>query len=73
MLNLREQQYLQEMAIPVWELVHPERLQGYQAPGFVLPSSCALLLVSENLPQGPDATLFIKVLSSMQFDIFHRT
>ncbi|OEF25848.1 DNA polymerase III subunit psi [Vibrio rumoiensis] len=65
MLNLREQQYLQEMAIPVWELAHPERLQGYQAPGLVLPSSCVLLLVSESLPQGEDATLFIKVLGSM--------
>lgn len=64
-LNLQKQ-YLQEMAIPVWELVHPERLEGYQAPGLCLPESCTLLLVCDSLPQGEDATLFIKVLSSIK-------
>ncbi len=66
MLDSQQQQYLKEMGISVWELAHPDKLQGYQAPGIQLPQTCTLLLVADSCPQGDDATLFIKVLASMK-------
>ncbi|WP_086983177.1 DNA polymerase III subunit psi [Vibrio aphrogenes] len=66
MLDRQQQTYLKEMGITVWELAHPERLLGYQAPGIILPADCSLLLVADACPQGQDASLFIKVLASMK-------
>ncbi|NMV06158.1 DNA polymerase III subunit psi, partial [Vibrio parahaemolyticus] len=30
-MSINEKQYLREMGISTWELVHPERLEGYQS------------------------------------------
>ncbi|MFV0576223.1 MAG: DNA polymerase III subunit psi [Vibrio sp.] len=62
----RQKHYLREMGIAVWEVSHPERLAGYQAPEVMLPNECELLLVAEDCPEGEDASLFIKVLASMK-------
>lgn len=62
----RQTVYLKEMGLSTWELLHPERLEGYQAPRIDLPTQCSLLLVSPSLPKGQDASLFIKVLASMK-------
>lgn len=62
----RKQRYLKEMGISMFDVAHPDKLEGYQTPGITLPEECVLLLVAEHLPQGEDATLFIKVLASMK-------
>ncbi|GLT14882.1 DNA polymerase III subunit psi [Vibrio algivorus] len=64
--ELRQQSYLKEMGISTFEVAHPDKLEGYQSPGIILPNDCVLLLVAESCPQGEDATLFIKVLASMK-------
>lgn len=65
----QEQQYLQAMGIQSWELVHPERLQGYQASKVGLDKECKLLLVSENYPTPSEVTLFERVLKSFNVDL----
>lgn len=64
-----QEQYLQEMEIQRYELIHPERLQGYQAPGLVLPESCKVLLVSPEYPQKDVALLFERVLKSIHLSL----
>ena len=69
-----ELQYLQEMGIQCYELSHPERLQGYQAPKFSLQASCKLLLVSPEYPKNRTAELLERVLKSMHLtlsDTYH--
>ncbi len=62
----QEQQYLQAMGIQSWELVHPERLQGYQPSKVTLDSSCKLLLVSASFPTADEIVLFERVLKSFK-------
>ncbi|MBD1576112.1 DNA polymerase III subunit psi [Vibrio sp. S11_S32] len=69
MEQLIERQKLQEIGIDVWEVSHPERLQGFQSSGFSLPPTCVLLLVAESIPQGQDTALFAKVLASMKLNL----
>lgn len=67
--RLIERQKLQEMGVDVWEVAHPERLQGVEQRGFSLPESCALLLVADSIPVGDEAVLFAKVLASMKLNL----
>ncbi|UUM30153.1 DNA polymerase III subunit psi [Vibrio japonicus] len=62
-------QYLQEMGIQRYELIHPERLQGYQVPGLELPESCKVLLVSPEYPQKDITLLFERVLKSIHLSL----
>lgn len=64
-----EIEYLQEMGIQCYQLNHPERLQGYQAPSIVLQASCQLVLVSPQYPKNETAFLFEKVLKSINLDL----
>ncbi len=68
-MSINEKQYLHEMGISTWELVHPDRLAGYQSPMIELPSSCKLLLVSPVCPVNESATLFEKILKSMKLTV----
>ncbi len=61
--------YLQEMGIQEWQLVHPERLENYQAPSIELPENCLLLLVSPEKPEGQLAEMFERVLKSMKLEL----
>ncbi|MDW6091953.1 DNA polymerase III subunit psi [Vibrio rhizosphaerae] len=65
----RQQNYLQEMGIQRWQLVHPERLQGVVHTPYALPSSCKLLFVSPVLPEGAQAVMFEKVLKSFHVSL----
>ncbi|GLO61748.1 DNA polymerase III subunit psi [Vibrio sp. MACH09] len=60
-----EAEYLQEMGISRWDVIHPQRLEGYHAESIVLPEECKLLLVSAVKPKGELAELFERVLKSM--------
>ncbi|MCG9650226.1 DNA polymerase III subunit psi [Vibrio brasiliensis] len=64
-----EIEYLQEMGIQCYELSHPERLQGYQAPCIALQASCQLLLVSPQYPKNETAIMFEKVLKSINLGL----
>ncbi|MDE1220091.1 DNA polymerase III subunit psi [Vibrio aestuarianus] len=68
-MSNHEYQYLQEMGIQYWKLVHPERLLGVSLPTIDLPDSCRLLLVSPNCPQQSSALLFSRVLKSMGIEL----
>ncbi len=68
-MSINEKQYLHEMGISTWELVHPDRLAGFQSPVMALPSSCKLLLVSPLCPEKESAILFEKILKSMKLTI----
>ncbi|PFG55436.1 DNA polymerase III psi subunit [Vibrio sp. ES.051] len=68
-MSINEKQYLHEMGISTWELVHPDRLIGYQAPNVDLPSSCKLLLVSPVCPENETVILFEKILKSMKLTL----
>lgn len=61
--------YLSEMGIDQYQLIHPQRLSGYQAVSITLPSDCKLLLVSAVLPQGDQAEFLERVLKSMQLTL----
>lgn len=56
--------YLQEMGIQSWELVHAERLQGYQPSLSQLPTACRLVLVSDEYPTATEVAMFERVISS---------
>lgn len=64
-----ELEYLQEMGIQCYELTHPERLQGYQAPRIVLQESCQLVLISPQYPKNETAILFERVLKSINLNL----
>ncbi|MDF2154454.1 DNA polymerase III subunit psi [Vibrio sp. CAU 1672] len=68
-MSSRENQYLHEMGISLWELCHPERLTGYQAPQLELPLDCKLLLVSPVCPENQTALLFERVLKSIHLPL----
>ncbi|GEA61673.1 DNA polymerase III subunit psi [Vibrio comitans] len=60
---------LAEMDIQEWQLLHPERLQGYQQPEITLDASVKLLFVSPELPSGHYAEFLQKVLKAMKLDL----
>lgn len=64
-----EQQYLHAMGIQSWDLIHPERLQGYQPAKAALDTECKLLLVSEHYPTASEVTLFERVLKSFNVEL----
>lgn len=64
-----EIEYLQEMGIQCYQLSHPERLQGYQAPRLALQASCQLLLASPQYPKNQTAIMFEKVLKSINLEL----
>ncbi len=68
-MSINEKQYLHEMGISTWELIHPERLAGYQSERIVLPTSCKLLFVSPICPVDESAVLFENILKSMKLTI----
>lgn len=61
--------YLSEMGIDQYQLMHAQRLTGYQAASISLPSDCKLLLISPVLPQGSQAEFLQRVLKSMQLTL----
>ncbi len=63
-MSNREQQLLKAMGIQCWDLVHPERLQGYQPEKVSIASECKLLLVCDNYPTPNEVVLFERVLKS---------
>ena len=63
---INQKYYLQEMGISTWELIHPEKILGYQASRLDLPRSCKLLLVSPICPEGQTALMFERVLKSIK-------
>lgn len=64
-----QQHYLQAMGIQTWELVHPERLAGYQPSPQPLDAGCRLLLVCETFPDAQDIALFARVLKSFHVSL----
>ncbi|PMH41183.1 DNA polymerase III subunit psi [Vibrio sp. 10N.286.49.B3] len=63
------EQYLQEMGIARWDLIHPERLSGYVTKPIELPASCQLLFISPVSPEGELALMFERVLKSMKLTL----
>ncbi|NVD05747.1 DNA polymerase III subunit psi [Vibrio sp. JPW-9-11-11] len=62
-------QFLHEMGVDYYQLHHPERLAGYQAPSLSLEPNCRLLLVAPHCPTGPYAVLFERVLTSINLSL----
>ncbi len=65
----KDSHYLKEMDIQSWELLHPDRLAGYQSETIAIPDSCALLLISPQKPEGEIVTMFEKIVKSMQLEL----
>ncbi|MGP8307488.1 DNA polymerase III subunit psi [Vibrio sp. YIC-376] len=68
-MSINEKQYLHEMGISTWELIHPDRLAGYHSPKIDLSSACKLLLVSPECPTNESVILFEKILKSMKLTL----
>ena len=68
-MSIKQNHYLQEMGISTWELIHPEKILGYQAPPLNLPCSCKLLLVSPKCPEGQTALMLERVLKSIKLSL----
>ncbi len=68
-MRQHELHYLREMGIQSYQLVYPERMQGYQAEPIDLQTSCKLLLVSPTCPEDKTALLFERVLKSMHLTL----
>ncbi|WP_459680685.1 DNA polymerase III subunit psi [Vibrio comitans] len=60
---------LAEMEIQQWQLLHPERLQGYQQPEIALDAAVKLLFVSPEVPSGHYAEFLQKVLKAMKLEL----
>ncbi len=65
----RDSQYLKEMDIQSWELLHPGRLAGYQSEAIAIPDSFELLLISPQKPEGEIVVMFEKIVKSMQLEL----
>ncbi|ENM5833224.1 DNA polymerase III subunit psi [Vibrio metoecus] len=61
--------YLSAMGIQQWELIHPERLAGFQPPTQALDQGCRLLLVANEPPQGAEILLLERILKSVQLEL----
>jgi DNA polymerase-3 subunit psi len=57
------------MEIESWQLSHPERLEGYQAPIIELDPQTKLLFISPELPHGRDAEFMGKVIKTMGLEL----
>ncbi len=68
-MSNHEQQYLHAMGIQSWDLIHPERLQGYQPAKAALDTECKLLLVSDHYPTASEVALFERVLKSFNVEL----
>jgi len=68
-MSINEKQYLHEMGISSWELVHPDRLAGYPLPKINLQRSCKLLLISPVCPEKETAALFENILKSIKLTL----
>ncbi|UGA54244.1 DNA polymerase III subunit psi [Vibrio sp. VB16] len=62
-------QYLEEMDIQNWVLLHPSRLSGCPIENVDIPESCRLLLVSPEKPEGDIVVMLEKVLKSMKLEL----
>ncbi|OBT06662.1 DNA polymerase III subunit psi [Vibrio sp. UCD-FRSSP16_10] len=60
---------LTEMGIEQWQLLHPNRLEGYKQPDISLDSEIKLLFVSAEVPSGTDAEFLQKVLKAMKLQL----
>ena len=68
-MSINEKAYLSEIGISTWELIHPEKLSGYQAESIDLPDTCKLLLISPSCPEGQLVVLFENILKSMKLSL----
>ncbi len=68
-MSSNEKAYLHEMGFSTWELIHPERLSGYQSTMIELPSTCKLLLISPSCPDNALVVLFENILKSMKLTL----
>ncbi|MCG3730032.1 DNA polymerase III subunit psi [Vibrio cincinnatiensis] len=59
-----QQQYLQAMGIQSWQLIHPQRLAGYQSQLIPLDPACRLLLITPTFPSEQEISWLEKVLKS---------
>ncbi len=69
MSNNTSMQYLEEMDIQNWALLHPSRLSGCPIENVDIPESCRLLLVSPEKPEGDIVVMLEKVLKSMNLEL----
>ncbi|MGF1741048.1 DNA polymerase III subunit psi [Vibrio profundum] len=67
--NLHHQQFLTEMGITSWQLMHPDRLEKGSTEALLLPLDCQLLFVSSEPPYGALATMFGKILKSFHLEL----
>lgn len=61
---LSSSHYLSAMDIQQWELIHPERLAGFQPRTQTLDHDCRLLLVANQPPQGAEILLLERILKA---------
>lgn len=66
---LSSSHYLSAMDIQQWELIHPERLAGFQPRTQTLDHDCRLLLVANQPPQGAEILLLERILKSFQLEL----
>lgn len=66
---LSSSHYLSAMGIQQWELIHPDRLSGFQPVTQALDQGCRLLLVANTPPQGAEILLLEKILKSIQLEL----
>ncbi len=66
---LSSSHYLSAMDIQQWELIHPERLVGFQPRTQTLDHDCRLLLVANQPPQGAEILLLERILKSFQLEL----
>lgn len=61
--------YLSAMGIQQWDLIHPERLSGFQVTAQRLDPDCRLLLVANQPPQDAEIVLLERILSSFKLEL----
>ncbi|ENM5764827.1 DNA polymerase III subunit psi [Vibrio mimicus] len=66
---LSSSHYLSAMGIQQWELIHPERLMGFQPVKQSLDQACRLLLVANEPPQGSEILLLERILKSFHLEL----
>ncbi|WP_070972339.1 DNA polymerase III subunit psi [Vibrio sonorensis] len=64
-MSNRDSTYLNEMGIDCYQLIHPQRLEGYQQAKIELDSECELLLVTPAAPQGDTVPLLDNIVKAM--------
>ncbi|EEZ01192.1 DNA polymerase III psi subunit [Vibrio sp. RC586] len=66
---LSSSHYLSAMGIQQWELIHPERLAGFESAKQSLAQDCRLLLVASEPPQGSEILFLERILKSFQLEL----